>query len=225
MHPGRKCQAGVKFSGRSTYDGGPKRVEKCLRPPVLPVNPSYSHRWRATYYQQEASWHLLHKLLNNISHFLLCLIPPSSSALFPSLPLPSQSISHPIFSYAVPQKRAFLKWSFMLTSWCIFYSPFSKLVWGTGWQTRQPSDTAGIYLCCISFHCSFFSFVFWRANWIIFLGPQAFCSHLKLKHSPTVNCTVLELIYHVAFECGTFKHWGYCEKLALHWYTGTKSTG
>lgn len=44
------------------------------------------------------------------------------------------------------------------------------------------------------------------------LVPQAFCSHLKLKHSPTVNCTVLELIYHVTFEYGTFKHWGYCGK-------------
>lgn len=48
-----------------------KQVGKCLQSLVMPQQSSSSHRWRATYYQQEASWHLPHifsppVLLNNL---------------------------------------------------------------------------------------------------------------------------------------------------------------
>lgn len=55
---GRKCQASVEFSGRSSYYEALKRGEKCLRLLVMPPHSSCSHRWSASYYQQEVSWHL-----------------------------------------------------------------------------------------------------------------------------------------------------------------------
>lgn len=55
---GRKCQASIEFSGRSSYYEALKRGEKCLRLLVMPPHSSCSHRWSASYYQQEVSWHL-----------------------------------------------------------------------------------------------------------------------------------------------------------------------
>lgn len=58
MHPGRKCQTGVKLSGWSSCRMMEpwSDLEKCLRPLVVPQHSSCSHRWRATYNQQEAFW-------------------------------------------------------------------------------------------------------------------------------------------------------------------------
>lgn len=167
MHPGRKWQAGVNFSGRSLYDGAPKREGKCLQPLVLPQHPSCSHRWRATYYQQEASWHLpeifspppQYHSITSLSSFASPYFPFFASSLSISA---SSFLKYPLipyFSYAVSQKRTFLKWSFMLTSLCIFYSPFSNLL-RAEWSEEQggkpcSSDTAGIYLCSIFFFHSF----------------------------------------------------------------------
>lgn len=94
------------FRYRSSYDGALKRVEKCLQSLVMAQHPSCSHRWRATYYQQEASWHLPHifspsVLLNNISLLHLISTSSSSSPLFPSFPSLTEEVFFEVSSLQV----------------------------------------------------------------------------------------------------------------------------
>lgn len=152
---GRKCQASVEFSGRSSYYEALKRVEKCLRLLVMPPHSSCSHRWRASYYQQEVSWHLpifsATIMLHNLSLFLF----PLSLAFF--LPKVFFYLTLP---YHMQSLQNFLKLGFTLTSSCIFYSTFSNLVLRRRWQTTQPSNTAGIHQDLVSRPSTPHSFIF-----------------------------------------------------------------
>lgn len=133
---GRKCQASVEFSGRSSYYEALKQVEKCLRLLVMPPHSSCSHRWRASYYQQEVSWHLPIFSATIMLHNLFLF--PLSLAFF--LPKVSFYLTLP---YHMQSRQNFLKSGFTLTS-LFFILLF--LIWSYKESGKpQPSNTAGIH--------------------------------------------------------------------------------
>lgn len=172
---GRKCQASVEFSGRSSYYEALKQVEKCLRLLVMPPHSSCSHRWRASYYQQEVSWHLpifsATIMLHNLSFSFLFL----SLSSFQKYPF--------ILHYLTTCSLAKTFWSQVSRSLVYFLFYFFQFGLTKKVANHSPQTPQGFTRTLIlAPHSLIFPPFEKQTRWTeSFSVPWAFCSHQKLK--------------------------------------------